>query len=215
MSQKILTEEQIQEAKALRASDPKKWTKTKLAQRYKVGETTIWENVYATEKRVKPYVKTRTCCYFCDKPINSHLRCKTCDILLHDDIIAGEYHEEYCGADGINYTARVENECVKCYSHRNNIEFPKSNYRHTHEELSRLWGRSREYIASMEKKICKKILKNPKFIKALKNTGRHEQYTVLKIKHLEQILEDVPDEYGGEFKDELRDLLSKWKENVV
>jgi hypothetical protein len=214
MTQKILTTEQIQEAKELRIKDPKRWTKDKLAQRYGVGATTIWENIYATERRVKPYVKTRTCCYFCDKPITNHLRCKTCDILLHDDILEGEYTEEHCGADGLNYTARVHDECVKCYSHRNNIEFPKSDYRHTHEELSRLWGRSREYIASMEKKICKKIIKNPKFVKALKTTGHHERYTSLKIKHIEQILEAVPDEYGKEYKEGLLALLEEWKQDV-
>lgn len=53
MRHKYLTEEQIQEAKDLRQ---KGMSKRKLARYFKVGSTTIWENVYARDfKRQKRF----------------------------------------------------------------------------------------------------------------------------------------------------------------
>lgn len=214
MTRRILTDEQINEAKKLHARDPKKWNKKTLAFKYGVGETTIYENVYATKKRVKDYVKTRTYCYFCNNPLEKHARCSECEILLHDDILKGEYTEDYCGADGINYTARAGNLCVKCYCAKNGIEFPKSEHRHTHEELSRLFGKSKETMAEIERTIAKKIIKNPKIVKKLKDLGYYEKYTASKIKHIEQILDDIPDEHAGDFKDMVREVLEEWRDNV-
>lgn len=52
---KILSPFEIEEAKELRKLG---FTKRQLAERYEVGETTIWENIFNTKKRErKPQVK--------------------------------------------------------------------------------------------------------------------------------------------------------------
>lgn len=50
---RVLTEQQIQEAKTLKLSG---YTKRQLADRFKVGQTTIWDNVfYYKGKKVRHY----------------------------------------------------------------------------------------------------------------------------------------------------------------
>lgn len=207
---KLLSSGQIEEAKQLKNAG---WSKNKLALRYGVSPTTIWDHVYATQKRIKQYVITRTCCYFCDLPLKYHMRCSDCHKLLHDNILKDEYTERYICGCGINHTAYVHNLCVSCYASKNNIEFPMTTYKHTQEELSRVFGKSKEQIASIEKRISIKIVKDTRLVGALQETGKHEHFVRRKIKHIEDILSEIPEPLKYKFE-ELSSHLEAWKGNL-
>lgn len=53
---RILTEQQIQEAKALRLSG---YTKRRLAEKFGVGQTTIWDNVFYYKGKKIRHIKQR------------------------------------------------------------------------------------------------------------------------------------------------------------
>jgi hypothetical protein len=66
---KVLTEKDIAEAKKLK--DEHKLSNRTIAQYFEVGKTTIWENVYATRKRIR--IQSRR---------GKFQRCTTCGLLF-------------------------------------------------------------------------------------------------------------------------------------
>lgn len=105
MSERVLTPEQIEEAKFLRDMGK---SKREIAEIYHVGQTTIWENVFATVRRVRPprnlevRVQVRTCCMVC-----GILMKETTDPL--DNLIPHNY--------------RIGTKCLDCYLHSRGIRY--------------------------------------------------------------------------------------------
>lgn len=213
MTRKLLTDEQIKEAKALKE---KGWSKERLAWKFQVSPTTIFDHVYATKKRSKKYIQTRTCCYFCDQPLENHPRCESCGMLVHDDISKGEYTEKYVCGCGVNHTARFGKWCVACAAKKRKINFPHTDHKHTHEELSRLFGESREQIVKQEKTANEKILNDKRFKKTMlsQDSDRYAKYTREKLKKALQILEQIPHEYSYGLKGGVIEQLQDWRNKV-
>lgn len=211
MQKRLLTDDQIAEGKQLREEG---WTKDRLALKYNVAPTTIWQNIYATDKRHKLYTPVSLCCYFCDKPLKKHPRCESCSILLHDDIIEGEPNERLRCSCGLAHTARVGNLCVNCTLKKMGEQPLHTTYLHTHEELSRNFGESKGQIAKQEHQIGVKIVKSPKFVHALSETGKHQRYALTKLKRAEETLESIPAQFFGEHGEDMKNLIIAWKKFV-
>ena len=92
---RVLTDKQIEEGKQLRREG---YSKADLAKLYGVGKTTIWENIFATQKRTRIYhkraAKKRQC-----------IKCANCEICLTLDF------EE----NNIPVNLQVGNTCLSCY----------------------------------------------------------------------------------------------------
>ncbi len=95
----VLTKIQIEEAKKLRSSG---YSKRKLAIYFGVSPTTIWENVFLSERRKRIYV------YKKKVPVE---RCITCGVKI------------YRGKQGIFHNLKVGKECLACFLERNGLTY--------------------------------------------------------------------------------------------
>lgn len=93
---RVLTQEQIEEAKKLRLSGK---TKRELAKIFDVGETTIWENVFSNKKRFRIF-------YYLKKQPDTRPQCSKCEIKLTRVL-------KYPSYIPLNYA--IEDKCITCY----------------------------------------------------------------------------------------------------
>lgn len=98
--QRRLTAEQIEEAIKLRKKYG--YSKRELARHFEVGSTTIWENIFSKNRRIKKIVITRIC-----------IPCEKCEICL-----TREVNDRYIP---LNY--QIGNLCVVCYLRENKLSF--------------------------------------------------------------------------------------------
>ncbi len=92
---KILTFEQVLEARTLRLQGK---TKRELAILYEVSPTTIWENVFSTEKRIRKYTPN-------NKEKIRKEYCNRCEIVITNNI-KGNY---------VPFNYKIGNQCISCY----------------------------------------------------------------------------------------------------
>lgn len=100
---KILSPEQIEEAKQLRKQGK---TKRQLALIYEVGETTIWENVFSNRKRVRIY-------RYNNKPKTPKEFCTRCELVITRDI-KGSY---------VPFNFKIGDRCISCYLEERGFNF--------------------------------------------------------------------------------------------
>lgn len=100
---KILSQEQIDEAKQLRKQGK---TKRQLAILYEVGQTTIWENVFSNRKRVRIYK-------YNNKPKVKKDFCARCELA-----ITREIKESY-----IPFNFKIGDRCISCYLEERGFSF--------------------------------------------------------------------------------------------
>lgn len=208
MTRKILTDKQIEEGKQLRILDPKKWTKEALSNKYQVSPTTIFDHIFGNGTKNKTYVKTRSCCYFCDMPIEKHPRCKVCTRLIHESS-----KEAYVCGCGLDHSYGLAGHCAECYAKKHDIEYPSTAHKHTHEELGRIFGMSVERVAGLENKIHQKIVHNVKTKDALEDTTYHKTYTKNKFKSIKNLLKDIPEHLAFE-REEVLKRLEDWEKQI-
>ena len=103
MKGKLLTPEQIQEGKELK---DKGYTKRRLAEIFGIGQTTVWENIFSTSKRVRLYNKRVYRKKIC-------VPCKQCEICM-TNIIKDNF---------IPVNLQVGETCLSCYMKEKGINF--------------------------------------------------------------------------------------------
>lgn len=101
-----LTDEQVAEGKRLRLQEG--YSKSELAELFGVGMTTIWENVFATTKRIRQKsirkaVRERRECVRC-------ARCEICMTFSYDDNL-------------VPMSLMVGGTCLSCYMRGMGIDF--------------------------------------------------------------------------------------------
>lgn len=104
---RILTDEQIKEAKELRESG---YTKKRLAVLYEVSETTIWEHVFAKEIRKRD---RRKYFKFFRKKERICIPCSVCEICLTKEVENK--------IPPVNY--QIGDKCLICYLKDRNIKY--------------------------------------------------------------------------------------------
>lgn len=105
MKPHILTQQQIDYAKLLKSQGK---SKRELAKIFNVGETTIWENVFATKERIRIYInKERVECE----------KCVICEIKLKEavEIIDNSYK--------IPHNFKLGNKCIACVLREKGLEW--------------------------------------------------------------------------------------------
>lgn len=100
---KVLTPEQILLGKSLKKEGK---TKRELAQMFEVGQTTIWENIFASGKRIRITKSIKR-----PRPIRIH--CKRCDICL-----TREVKDNY-----VPLNFQIGEKCVSCYLEERGFEY--------------------------------------------------------------------------------------------
>lgn len=103
-NKRVLTDEQVKEGKRLRKE--KGLTKAQLAELFGVGKTTIWENIFSTEKRVRIQHKINYRRNVC-------IPCKTCEICMTQ--IIKDNH--------IPVNLQVGDVCLSCYLKKIDVTF--------------------------------------------------------------------------------------------
>jgi len=91
---KALTDEQLEIARSLKAEGK---TNREIAKLFEVGKTTIWENIYATKKRVRIFK------VYIQKPPKEH--CRVCEIAITREL-KGNY---------IPMNFKIGQTCISCY----------------------------------------------------------------------------------------------------
>ncbi len=100
---KVLNEEEIAHAKTLRRQG---WTKRKLASHFGVSRTAIWENVFASSKRIrafKPLIKK----------IDLRPSCTNCEIRMTRDVRT--YHNHPVSLYQVPANFQLGDKCLGCY----------------------------------------------------------------------------------------------------
>lgn len=100
---KILTEDQIKEAKILHRDG---YSKRKLAKYFNVSPTTIWENVFTEKKRIRIYVW--------QPKLRSGQKCVKCEIYLTREVKYPHYIP-------MNY--QITDKCVGCYLEEKGLRY--------------------------------------------------------------------------------------------
>ncbi len=100
---KLLTQEQIIEGKALKEQG---YSKRRLAEIFGIGQTTVWENIFADEPRVRLYKKREYRKKVC-------IPCSTCEICMTTTIFNNQ----------IPLNLQVGDKCIGCYIKLKGINF--------------------------------------------------------------------------------------------
>lgn len=100
---KLLTDEQIVEGKALKEQG---FSKRRLAEIFGIGQTTVWENIFATEQRVRLYKKREYRKKVC-------VPCTKCEICMTTTIFNNQ----------IPMNLQVGDTCISCYMKEKGINF--------------------------------------------------------------------------------------------
>lgn len=103
MNHRVLSEEQIKQAKELKEQGK---SKRQIAFILGVAQTTVWDNIFNTKKRVRVYKK-----YI--KPEVIKVPCSRCEILMSKQI-KGNFVP-------LNY--RIGDICTKCYFEEIGIDY--------------------------------------------------------------------------------------------
>jgi len=103
MNHRVLSEEQIKQAKELKEQGK---SKRQIAFILGVAQTTVWDNIFNTKKRVRVYKK-----YL--KPVEKRKPCAKCEILMSKQI-KGNFVP-------LNY--QVGDICSGCYLDEMNINY--------------------------------------------------------------------------------------------
>jgi hypothetical protein len=206
LSRSLLSDDEIEEGKQLRTAG---WTKRMLALHFNVSPTVIWVRIYSPSgKYDKKTFKNK--CVTCEEKLSTHLRCE-CGILLHDDILDGEIGDTHRCNCGLDHTAKVKNLCIACYSKKNNLHMPQSDYTHSHEELGQIFGKSPGTIVQYERRVQRKIVKSPQFQAALSGTHYYPKYKMKKIRRIEALLKEIPQD---QYYNDIVGILNQWKEEI-
>lgn len=106
MTKKLLSNEQIEEAKSLRETDSRYWTKRRLSLKYEVGQTTIWENVFSNRKRVRIYT-------YNNQPKIPKEFCTRCELVI-TRTIKGNF---------VPFNFKIGDKCISCYLEERGFTF--------------------------------------------------------------------------------------------
>lgn len=105
MKPHILTKEQIDHARTLKE---KGYSKREIARLFNVGETTIWENVFATKKRIRIYIK---------KEREIKQQCALCEIRLKEEV------EILDNSYKIPHNFKLGDKCISCVLNERGLEW--------------------------------------------------------------------------------------------
>lgn len=103
MSRKpVLTKDEIDEARRMKEDQGK--SNREIARHFHVGKTTIWDNIFATERRIRVYEK---------KVIDNRTPCPRCGIKLTRDVKI--FHPRPMYIYQIPMGFRIGDICLGCF----------------------------------------------------------------------------------------------------
>lgn len=109
MVQRLLTQEQIAEAKQLR--EKLGLTKRQLADLFNVGASTIWDNVFKGRLQIAEHRKMVRRQILAIK--RNCVPCSVCQICLRKDFVDGRIPLSY----------QVDDKCIVCYLRQHGLEY--------------------------------------------------------------------------------------------